>query len=133
MAADVTIATYEPCPECVDGSCLLCGPASGEHAAPGVRLVVRRIRFVLCKHCNGGDGCEDCGSHVHPLATAGVTTEVIEEHTSKRWVPSIHLRRPEGRTACGRTDVEDDRRTSDPNKVTCGHCKGPRGRKKVGQ
>ena len=136
MSADATtIVSYEPCPTCTDGSCRKCGPASGEHAAPGVRLVVRRIRFAPCAHCQGGKRyevpasapltgkirCTACGPAVHPLAAPGVMIETVDERTASRWVPSIHLRIGDG-AACGATGVPDDRLTRRLADVTCRTC-----------
>jgi hypothetical protein len=122
-----TLATYEPCPNCTDGSCRRCGPASSEHAAPGVRLVLRPFRFVRCL-AHEGPSCRRCGPAVHPRAGVGVAIEVVNERVTKRWVPSVHLRRGD-RPACRCAGVSEDRLTANRDEVTCTHCLGRRGAK----
>ena len=115
---ETTSITYELCPRCADGSCKQCGPASSEHAAPGVVVVVRRVRFVPCS-CKG-KGCERCGPGVHELAAVGVCLETVDEHASKRWVPSLHMK-IDGKPRCGAPGAED-RMTDDRTAVTCTRC-----------
>jgi hypothetical protein len=112
-----TTTRYERCPDCTDGSCGSCGPKSNEHAAPGIRLVVRQVRFVPCL-C--GTGCDLCGPVAHELAALGVTVEVIEEHGAKRWMPSVHLDK-NGKSACG-TGWSGVQLTHDRSAVTCKRC-----------
>lgn len=117
---EITTATYEMCPNCTDGSCRKCGLASGEHAAPGVRVVLRRIRFVCCD-CRGVGACGVCGAEAHSLAARGVRVETVEERTTKRWVPSVHLRRGEG-ARCGTGGADEDCLTTVKADVTCTRC-----------
>lgn len=113
MADQVTIVRYEPCPECSDGSCRKCGPASGEHAGPGIRLIARRIRFVRCpvlrnlRRKADHIDCTACGPAMHPMCTVGVTIETVDERATKRWVPSVHLS-VGGKALCG-ASVPDER------------------------
>jgi hypothetical protein len=127
--SDAVIVNYEACPECTDGACRKCGLASSEHAAPGVRLVIRHVRFVRCAVCNGTGSfpaagqiqtCASCGPTKHEMASPGVTVEIADEHSRKRWVPSIHLEK-NGRTACGH-GWSGQQLTSDRAKVTCKRC-----------
>lgn len=132
----VKIARYEPCPDCTDGTCKLCGETSSENAAPGVRLVIREVRFVRCSVC-GGTGkhaefgpvgsCGSCGFKHHELAAPGIATEVIEEHTTKRHVAVVHLRRSGSLdgdvSACGTPHASDEHLTNDRTAVTCTRCK----------
>lgn len=120
MAEDTTINRYEPCPECSDGSCKKCGPASGEHAAPGVRLISRRIRFVRCPGMCKGKGCSACGRGIHPLCAPGVTIQTVDERATKRWVPATHLRAG-GKALCG-ASVPDDRLVSKLNGDVANPC-----------
>ena len=122
-----TIATFEPCPNCSDGSCRRCGLASSEHAAPGVQLVLRPFRFVRCPN-HVGAACKNCGPVVHPRAGLGVAIEVIDERVTKRWVPSMHLRVGE-KPICRCAGVPEDRLTDKLVEVTCTHCLGRRGAK----
>jgi hypothetical protein len=121
MRADTVSVRYEPCPDCVDGSCRKCGPASNEHAAPGVCAVLRRVQFVRCDKCAGRLVCSNCGPETHPLAAYGIRAEVVEERTTKRWVPSIHLRSGTG-ARCRAGNVEEERLTSKKADVTCARC-----------
>lgn len=79
-------------------------------------MVVRRVRFVRCG-CTGG--CGKCGLNAHAAAAPGVLLEIVEEHTTKRWVPSMHLRVGDG-TACGGAGA--DRLTTKISEVTCRTC-----------
>lgn len=119
-AQEVTTARYERCADCEDGSCRRCGPASSENAAPGIKLVVRRVRFVRCSCL--GLGCPLCGRNAHPQADAGVTVEPVSEHVPKRWVPSMHKRGSDG-AACG-IPAPSDRITDNDDEVTCTKCEG---------
>lgn len=112
-----TITRFERCPACTDGSCRACGSASAEHAAPGVRLVVRQVRFIACV-CESG--CALCGPNVHELAAPGVTIEIVEEHDAKRWVPVVHLNK-NGNSACGTAWI-GAQTTSSISEVTCRRC-----------
>lgn len=112
-----TTARYERCPVCRDGSCHACGPSSTEHAAPGVRLVVRQVRFIACACATG---CNLCGLNAHELAAPGVTIEVIGEHDAKRWIPVIHLAKG-GASACG-TGRSDSQLSRHILEVTCRRC-----------
>lgn len=118
MSKDATIMRFEPCPDCSDGSCRACGPASSEHAAPGIRLVVRHVRFVRC--C--AKGCAACGANAHPLAAPGVKVEVVEEHDAKRWIPVVHMRKGD-KAACGTSHASDEHLTEKRSEVTCARCK----------
>lgn len=113
-----TVARYERCPDCTDGSCRACGKASTEHAGPGVRLVVRQVRFIPCT-CE--KGCNLCGLNAHELAAPGVTVEVIDEHDAKRWVPVVHFSVGGGRSICG-TGGSEAQITSKRDAVTCRRC-----------
>lgn len=117
--SDATVVRYERCVNCTDGSCRACGQASSEHAAPGVQLVIRHVRFVACICATG---CPLCGTNVHPLASPGVTVEIAEEHSRKRWVPSVHLRRDD-KASCGTSHASDEHLTNDRDKVTCSRCR----------
>jgi hypothetical protein len=133
--SDATIVRYEPCPKCLDGSCGSCGPASGEHAAPGVLLVVRHLRFIPCPQCEGGrkaygipageswqhNGCVNCGPSKHPMAAPGVVVEVVTERNARRWVPAMHQRKGDG-PKCDSAGVPPDRLTSKKAEVTCKRC-----------
>lgn len=125
MRSEVVTAKYEPCPDCRDGSCRKCGPASNDHAAPGVRFVLRRVRFI---RCGCPDGCIRCaGTHV--LAAPGVRVEIVEERSTKQWVPVIHFHNAfsevgaaeHGSARCG-VDVEEKRLTARWESVTCERC-----------
>lgn len=131
--AGATIMRYERCPQCQDGSCRSCGPSSNEHAAPGIRLVVRQVRFVACPNgCGSAQvhdpsapmvqfaGCGRCGPIVHELAAPGVGIEVIDEHDAKRWVPVVHWDK-NGDSACG-TGWSGTQLTRDATQVTCQRC-----------
>lgn len=129
MTDDVTIGTYEPCPDCKDGSCRRCGAASSEHAAPGVRRVLRQLRFVRCKGCaNCNSKVVDaprCGPVSHPKAAVGVLAEVVETHSPKRWVPAMHLPgrdKDRDNAACGVFYLDKDRLTTNVAEVTCRRC-----------
>jgi hypothetical protein len=127
-----TVATFEPCPDCKDGSCRKCGPASSEHAAPGVRLVLRPFRFVRCpKHTT--PTCTYCGPAVHSQAGTGVTMEILGERVTKRWVPSMHLQAGNDVPACRCSGVPENRLTLNRAEVTCTHCLGRRGAKARGR
>jgi hypothetical protein len=140
------IARYEACQHCADGSCGRCGPASDDHAAPGVVRVVRTIRFIRCPKCEGGtkaygrfasgvvglgeiprqwehNGCVDCGPRAHPACAPGTAVETVEERVAKQWVPSMHLARrsstPTTSAACGAPHVPPEQVTTDAALVTC--------------
>jgi hypothetical protein len=128
MKKDTTITRFEKCPDCSDGSCRKCGPASSEYAAPGVRLVVRHVRFVTCI-CNS-TGCARCGANAHPMAAPGVTIEVIDKHDANHWIPSIHFgiistQNPNCGDAafCGTSHVPAEYLSTKWNLVTCTRCK----------
>jgi hypothetical protein len=120
MNNEIVSNTYEICPSCTDGSCGRCGQASGEHAAPGVRMVVRRFRFVRCS-CEG-NGCNRCGPAVHEMAGRGIRTEIIGEHATKRWVPSVHFVPEEGRKAACGVWAPSNRTTKKREDATCKVC-----------
>lgn len=127
------IQRYEECPACTDGSCGECGTASSMHASPGVRVVKRSIRFVVCTngHNEGvPKPCGVCGPGHHPLAAPGITTEVIGERHTRRWVPAVHMKHPldTGKGKCG-TSAPAIRLTTDWEAVTCIHCKKMKGKR----
>lgn len=133
MNDQVTVLRFEPCPACTDGSCGECGTASSTHAAAGVRIIRRRIRFVVCQ--NGHDRgapkpCNACGPAHHPLAAPGITTEVVGERHTRRWVPAVHMKHSldTGKGRCG-TVVPSVRLTDDWQAVTCTLCKNMKGKR----
>lgn len=117
MNRDATIVRYEPCQDCTDGSCRSCGESSSEHAGPGVRLVVRQVKFVRC--C--ASGCAKCGTNAHAMAAPGIAISVIEEHGARRWVPVVHLNQ-KGQAACGTSHASDAHLTTNRDEVTCSRC-----------
>lgn len=131
MAEETVVVTYTPCPDCRDGSCGQCGLASSEHAGPGVLLTVTRLRFVRCPSCK--KGCDNCGPKQHPMALPGICTEVVREHNSKRWVPSMHMHdttsKQSNATVCGSHAPE--RLVTAWAEVTCRVCLKRRKQKKT--